>query len=265
MVKKLFRHECFALGRVLVFVQGILLAVALSTRVIQFFEFDHFVYDIIFGFAVVVLVLANMVNLVAPLVMGVVRYYKNLFTAEGYLSFTLPVTPAQHILVKLLASLVFGLLAVFTSLISVAIATAGDVFVEIVWAARYLLRELHTVTTGHIVLYVIEWTVLFTVTFVSQLLFYYGCISIGQLSRKNRILTAVGVYFAHYAIMQVLGTIFTIVLGLIGEHVDYVPTAQETLALIHVVSCGSIVWVLTLGAAYFLISHTIIRKRLNLE
>ncbi len=269
MVKKLFKHECFALGRVLLLVQGILLAVALSTRVIQFFEADHFAYNMVLVLAVIVLVIANLVNLMAPLVMGVVRYYKNLFTAEGYLSFTLPVTPAQHLFVKLSATLVFQLLAVCVSLVSVVIATAGEVLSEIGLAVQYLLNHLNIVAQGHTVLFVIEWIVLCAVVFLSQLLLYYGCISIGQLSRKkNRVLAAVGVYFGYYVIVQIISTVFTIVMGIISDNMeiaDYVSTAQETIAAIHIGLCGLIVWTLIVSAVYFLISHTIMRKKLNLE
>lgn len=268
MVKKLFKHECFALGRVLWFVQGILLAAALSTRVIQFFEADHFAYDIVLVLAVIVLVVANAVNLMAPLVMGVVRYYKNLFTAEGYLSFTLPVTPAQHLFVKLSATLVFQLLAVCVSLVSVVIATAGEVLSEIGLAVQYLLNQLNIVAEGHTVLFVIELIVLCVVAFLSQLLLYYGCISIGQLSRKNRVLAAVGVYFGYYVIVQIISTVFTIVMGIIGDNMeiaDYVPTAREIIAAIHIGLCGLIVWTVIVSTVYFLISHTIMRRKLNLE
>lgn len=268
MVKKLFRHECFALGRVLLLVQGILLAVALSTRVLQFFETDHFAYDIVFTLAVIVLVMANVVNLVAPLVMGVLRYYKNLFTAEGYLTFTLPVTPAQHLFVKLFSALVFQLLAVCISLVSMVIATAGEVLSEIGLAAQYLLNQLNMVADGHVVLFVIELIVLGVVVFLSQLLLYYGCISLGQLSRKNRTLAAVGVYFAHYVIVQILSTVFSTAIGSAGENMEiaeYFSTAQEIIAIIHIGLCGLIVWTLLVSTVYFLISHTIMRKKLNLE
>lgn len=268
MVKKLFKHELFALGRVLLLVQGILLVIALLTRALQFFEMDHFAYDIVLVFTIIFLVIGNVVNLIAPLIMGMVRYYKHLFTAEGYLSFTLPITPAQHILTKLSATLVFQVTAVFASLLSVVIATAGEVLGEIWLAIDYLLNQLNTVAEGHVVVFAMELLALCVVVFLSELLLYYGCISIGQLFRKNRVLAAVGVYFAYYVVMQILSTVFTVVMGIVGsnmEGTDYIPTAQEIIAAIHIGLCGLIVWTLIVSAVYFLISHTIIRKKLNLE
>lgn len=268
MVGKLFRHECMALGRVLPLVQGILLVIALFTRILQFFETDHFAYGIFLTLAIVFLVIANVANLVAPLIMGVTRYYKNLFTAEGYLSFTLPITPAQHILTKLSATLVFQIAAVCTSLLSVVIATAGEVLGEIGLAAQYLFGHLNTLAEGHTALFVIELIMLSMVVFLSQLLLYYGCISIGQLSRKNRVLAAVGVYFAYYVIMQIISTVFTVVVSMFGSEtdiVDYSVTSHEVIAAIHIALCGMIVWTLIVSAVYFLVSHTIIRKKLNLE
>ncbi len=268
MVKKLFKHEFFALGRVLFLVQGILLVISAFARMLQFFESDQIAYDIIFGFTVFFLVIANVVNLAVPLIMGVVRYYKNLFTAEGYLSFTLPITPAQHLLVKLFATLVFQIFAVCVSILSVVIATAGEVLREIWLAAQYLLNQLNAVAEGHVVLFAMELLVLCVVVFLSELLLYYGCISIGQLFRKNRVLAAVGVYFAYYVILQIISTVFTVVIGIVGSNVDaaeYIPTVQEVVAAIHVGLCGLIVWTLIVSTVYFLISHTIMRKKLNLE
>ena len=83
MVRKLLKHELFALSRVLFITQGIVLVAAAFLRVLQIFESDHFVYDIVFFFACLLYGATVLVNLVAPVVMAVVRYYRNLFTAEG--------------------------------------------------------------------------------------------------------------------------------------------------------------------------------------
>ena len=45
---------------------------------------------------------------VLSVVVVVVRFYQNLISDEGYLSFTLPVTAAQHIAAKLAAGILFA-------------------------------------------------------------------------------------------------------------------------------------------------------------
>lgn len=266
MVKKLFKHECLALGRVLWIIQLILPIVAVFTRVLQLFESDNVVYDIIFVFGILTFVVANLVNLAAPVIMAVVRYYKNLFTAEGYLTFALPVSPTQHLFVKLCAAVVFQLSACVISVLSVVIATAGDVLHEVLLAAQYLLNMLGTVCQGHLPLFIAEAVVLLFTVMLSEFLLYYACISIGQLFRKNRVLGAVGVYFAYYMIMQLISTVFMIVMSVAGSgELPVELTAEQIIAAVHIVLCGLIVWSLLMAALYFFISHTIMRKKLNLE
>lgn len=269
MVTKLFKHEVAALGRVLLPVQGILLGIAVLCRVLQLFEWDHAIYDIVFGSSVFFLVVANLVSLFMVTAMGVVRFYKNLFTAEGYLSFTLPVTPAQHIFVKFTAAFLFQVIGICVSLLSVCIATAGEVLVELLKAAHYLLNELFKVVGEHLFLYLLEIILLVSVSFICGMLLYYTCIAIGQLARKNRILAAVGVYFGYYAVSQVIGTVMSVLLSVFYELLPFEAISnfieQHPIGFVHILLCGGIILSLIMAGIYFFITHIIIRKRLNLE
>ena len=269
MVKKLCKHELFALGRVLFIMQGILLVASVFLRVLQLFESDHLVYSIVFFFAALLYGVAVMVNLTAPLVMAVVRYYRNLFTAEGYLSFTLPVTAAQHLIVKALAALIFQVIAWVVTALSLVIVMAGDVLHEVGLAAAYLFKDIPADVTGHICLWVFEFVLLLTVTFISQVFLYYGCVSIGQLSRKNRVLSATGVYFGYYVATQIVATILTVLVAVFGDRIPFDAIAEfaeaHPIAVVHIFLGGMLVLTAVFTVAYFFVSHTIIRKRLNLE
>ena len=104
MVKKLYKHEFPAWLRVLPIFFGVTLLTAAFHRVLQIFEVNSIYYDIVNVSAIVLYAVSVLVCLAAPTVFGIVRFYKNLFTGEGYLSFTLPVTAAQHIWVKTLTA-----------------------------------------------------------------------------------------------------------------------------------------------------------------
>lgn len=269
MVAKLYKHELAALARVLIPVQCILLGVSALARLLQLFESDHLVYEIVFGSSVFFLVVANLVNLVLPLVMGIVRFYRNLFTGEGYLTFTLPVTPAGHLFVKLAAAFTFAAVSLAVSLVSVGIATIGEVFGEILLAIRYLLDQLTALVGGHTTLFLLEFLVLLAAAFCCELLLFYTCICLGQLSRKNRVLAACGVYFIYYVIGQIIGTVFSVVFSLFYEQLPLdvvLAFAQKNPVLtVHLVLGILIVGSLLGAGLWFLISHTIIRKKLNLE
>ena len=95
MVKKLFKHEIKAYLRIMIPVYVCLLAVALLGRVIQFFEADTFIYSFVNGSSIFVYVVAIIACFGFSSVFSIVRFYKNLFTDEGYLTFTLPVKISQ--------------------------------------------------------------------------------------------------------------------------------------------------------------------------
>ncbi len=137
MVKKLFKHECLYYLRVLLPVYIILLAVAALGRGVQFFENDSTIYGIIQGSTIFVFVVALVAAFAAALVMGVLRYYRNMFTAEGYLTLTLPATPTQHLLVKMLTATLFQLITMVVMALAAAVIMAGDVLTEVVKAGVY--------------------------------------------------------------------------------------------------------------------------------
>lgn len=269
MVKKLYKHEFLAWLRVLPVIYGILLCVAGLHRVIQCFENGSAIYSVIIGSATFMYVVMLLVCVAAPVVFGVQRFYKNMFTGEGYLTLTLPVTAGNHLWVKALTAVSFSLISVVVCLVSVVIISAGDVLVEICKAGAYLFELIPSQITGHLPGYLVEYICLMLVGLFESYLLFYSCICIGQLFRKNRVLAAVGVYFGFYVITQMLSTAlgigFTVLeeRGLFTNIYHYMATNPcET---VHIVLCGSVVLEGLLTLMFFLICHHILKKKLNLE
>lgn len=269
MVRKLFKHEFLAWLRVMPIIYGITLAVAAIHRAIQIFENDSVYYGLIIGSASVVYVIALVVCIASATVFGIQRFYKNLFTGEGYLTHTLPVTPASHLWVKVLTAVSFDTASVLVCLLSGMIVSAGEVFAEVCKAAGYLLGKIPQEIAGHVAGYVAEYILLILVAMFNSHLLFYLCICVGQLFRKNRVLAAVGVYFGLYIIAQVLSTVMMVVFVILGEAgiwdgaLELV--AQYPKTSVHVFLCGFTVLTALLTLVYYWICHHIIRKRLNLE
>ncbi|MGN0453008.1 MAG: hypothetical protein ACI4GZ_04310 [Ruminococcus sp.] len=270
MVKKLFKHEIMALGRMIFPVLCAVLGAGLLTRFVVLFETDSVSYKIVIGSSVFILIAAILTSLVLAVVLSVVRYYKNLFTSEGYLSFTLPVTPANHLWVKSLVALMFVSLTALTAVVSVLIAASGEPIVEVFKALSFLWKLVtQEVQEIHLVLYIIEFLgVLIAATFY-ELFLFYTCITVGQLAKKNRIFLAVGVYFGYYVVTQVIATIFTVLFAVFGHLLPLQEIAEfidnHTVGCIHAGAVALIAFYLVLSGICFVISHSIIRKRLNIE
>ncbi|MEE0946036.1 MAG: hypothetical protein U0M42_04300 [Acutalibacteraceae bacterium] len=269
MVNKLFKHEiAYYLKRLLPF-YIILTSVAFFSRVLQIFEIDSFIYDIILGSSTVTYVVMNIAVLAAVTINAVVRYYKNLFTREGYLSFTLPVTAAQHILVKLSTAILFLFITLIDMIISFAIFTAGEVFSEVIKAVDYLYNSYSTALGAHGVFYIIEVIVLFLVYCVFGLLVYYTCITIGQLAKKNRIASAFGVYLIFYLIEQAIGTLFVILISAFSMSERWIAfteyIVENIYTFVHIGFIGTAVIFAVLSLVLYLIDSHIIIKKFNLE
>lgn len=266
MVKKLFKHEIHALWRSMAPVWAILLGVSVLGRVIHLFEQeDSIIYNIVSGSSVFFYVVALIACLVCPFVFAVTRFYRNLFSGEGYLTFTLPVTTGQHLWVKLTVALATELVTLFAAALSVIVVTFGDLTVEIGKAIWYLFKLCVEKWGAHLPMYIVEVVIGVIVLFAVETLLFYCCICVGQQAKKNRVLAAVGVYFGIYAVNQVIGTIFVIMATFIDWEPLVLWALEHPFATVHIAFCGGILLYTLIGALYFVVSHWLMTKRLNLE
>ncbi len=273
MVKKLFKHEFLAYMRALLPMHLIMLGVAALTRFVYFFESEKTVFKIVGVSSVVALVVACVVCLVLSFVNVITRFYKNMFTHEGYLSFTLPVTTAQHIWVKVTTGVCIVFSSVFLILLAICVATAGEFTIELFRAAAYLLDTAAEEIGWQFWLYVVEFIIVFIAAVFTEILLFYSCITIGQLSNKNRIFFAIGVYFLYYFITQIIGTVFIVVFSLISYE-NWFAEMMESIGMFivehpyvsgHLFFLFMLVGIVFMGTIYYLITHTIMKKKLNLE
>lgn len=277
MVKKLFKHEIAYYLRSMLPIYGILLAIAAVGRIIQFFEADNTLYNTLNTISILTYVVGIIAVFAMTMVFTITRYYRNLFTSEGYLSFTLPVTPTQHILTKLSTAVIVHTASLIVVLISVCIITAGDVLIEVGNAIRYiidLIPERLTFTFKettvaqwqvNIWLFAAEFILLLIAAVIYQMLLFYGCITVGQMSHKNRVLAAVGVYFGYYLATQAIGTVLVIVSQFLPWEDLSLIFLDAPIGCIHSLLIGYTLLNLLIATALFFVSRFIVHRRLNLE
>lgn len=270
MVKKLFRHEIAYYFRTFGLFLPIVLAVSVVTRVFLLFDNGNILNKIaIFSSSAMLFVSCMALTILASAV-AVIRFYKNMYTAEGYLTFTLPVTNTQHILVKLLCALLCQATAVLTVIIAIVIASSGEPLSTLFGNLSLIVNELSVMLGGgNLVAFAIEGLLLLLLAAASNMLLFYTCITIGQLAKKNRILMAIGAYFIYYVASQVLSTVFTIVFTVISmttllDGIMQWVVMHFALAT-HLYFGILILFSAALSVAFFLITRGIMTKKLNLE
>ena len=144
--------------------------------------------------------------------------------------------------------------------------------VEIFKAMGYMLKEaFHTLDGFHLTLYGLELTVCTVISMAGTILFYYTCIAIGQMAKKNRVLAAFGVYFGFYVVTQIFSTFITVFIALFPDMFNNLMEDISIFADAHPYTFGHLLFITmtvisaAFTALYFFITHLIIRKKLNLE
>lgn len=269
MVKKLFKHEALAYLRVWIPMQIIVLSFSVFLAVLGLFPSDLRIYQIVYGSSIFAFVVSAIVSLVLTTIFAVTRFYKNLFTSEGYLSFTLPVTADQHLLVKLLTASAFTVGSMLVVVASVFLAFGKYLGKFLTVDLPKVFDVLTTLSGVHFGIYVTELALTGILSLFSSFLLFYFCIALGQTFRKNRVFGAIAVYFVHQFVFQILSTaasIFAVVTAgiipwsRIGEMISGHP-----LATIHIGLIGSMLLEAGLCAVYYFVTRYVMRRKLNLE
>lgn len=129
------------------------------------------------------------------------RFYKNFFTDEGYLTFTLPVKKSQLLNSKLIMSAVTILITDIILLIDIfAVILIGffdQIFTKSFWQGiSHLINELSTALGGYLFVYILELLILIVLFTILSCLFLFACITFASIiTKKAKILTAIGIYY----------------------------------------------------------------------
>lgn len=146
------------------------------------------------------------------------RFYKNFFTDEGYLTFTLPVTRGQLLNSKLTVLTVTNLMSVLVIFLNIFILLAIGVedffpdivkplFEDVLPVLRDDLKEFGAY--GWVILYLVEMLIIFLLGNVFSVLFLTCCITFGCIvAKKAKVITSIAIYYVANGIfsfaMQIL-------------------------------------------------------------
>lgn len=155
-----------------------------------------------------------------------IRFYKTCYTDQGYLTHTLPVSTQKILNVKLISSVaavLFLILAVAVSLLvianvginhilSIAIAESNGYLGDVAEARRLFFREMSIVFSEFedelgisLGMYIVYLTAYFVIAIIANVVTILGCVSLGQLYTKHRIIGAIAAFFAVQFILKILG------------------------------------------------------------
>lgn len=274
MLKKLLKHEWRGLWKIPLLLLGILLLGTLALG----FSFALPIWDedwFGFGFSLVATFLVYYA-LVIGVPMGiniylVVRYYKSMFTDEGYLTHTLPATTHQLLLSK---SIVMGAWNVISTL-----ALGGSVFIILSMLYVFQIQKEVSLTElfeefGRLFRMMIEdggfqdlggfaisAIILTLAGMVCNTMKLIGAISLGQLLRRHRILGAIGAYFGFNIITGIAEFIITIPYAVFAG-TGYMEGLYDFDSRLYLINA---VLYVAVGVGLYFMSEYLTRKQLELE
>ncbi len=226
-------------------------------------------------FVIVIAVISLFAFLFMTSIMIYVRYYKNLFSDEGYLTFTLPLKRSQVLNSKFISGLVMSLLTMFAvaieTVIGLCIAYHRDIFnkqfyneIKVVIGEISKEKAFDELITLFALILIIVVTV-----YAASLLFTFLCITIGSIiTRKNKVATAIGIYYGATVVLTFAGQIFALfgMTGLVNWG-DKIIEYDEFIFFYYLFGAFLVIifFVATISAILYAINYWLLDKKLNLS
>ena len=209
----------------------------------------------------------------------VVRFYKTCYTDQGYLTHTLPVTPHQLLNSKILTAIFTQLLMIFAIILSIFIILQVGIHHVFSFIPDYSYAELRhefSIVFADILdsfedefglrlgLYIAYLLFYCIVGVISNVITLFGCVSLGQLYAKHRIVGAIAAYFLLQFVMMIIGYITAIPMYTRMLAGTYYDNATVFGIMSPTMNMSLLTTVLLAVLMYFVNLH-MMTKKLNLE
>lgn len=231
-------------------------------------NFGPILATILSGFSYYLSILACTLGI--PLVLAI-RFYKTCYTDQGYLTHTLPVSTLELLSSKVLAG--------FLSTLWISLLISGSIYAVIVIGGLHLSSALdfnffNTMSSLYSEVYTAyaeetgkSLTALIVVSIIYYILAliggcctFFGCVSLGQLYTKHRVLGAI---LAYLVVMFITRNIITITT--FGNTFKNVMNNSDGMGFLFSTYRLTFISMIILGIGMFFVSYYMMNKKLNLE
>ena len=270
MLKKLLKYEFRSLFKIWCILSAILLAASVICGGIFSFsaEIENGALLVISIFLMMGWMFALFGYAVVSTILVAVRFYRTLFSDEGYLTFTLPVKKTHILNSKIIFGVVFQISSVIVMFISLL------AFFTLVGNASFVTSDFSDIFSNAFPQLIVfdTWSILFLLeillyyiigSFLSTLLLYFCIILACTITKKARIITAIGIYVGANSILS----FFTAILSnltlqssiLVFSDIEALQNPAHCLVTLASILLLSILCLILYVAQYYMID-----KKLNL-
>ena len=274
MLKKLFKHEWRDSWKM---VGGLNIAVLLLS-LLSYLTFSKSFMEAIEEneYLSMIFALYNMLYFAAIIALGFAtsffffyRFYKNLYTDEGYLMHTLPVKTSDLIWSKAFVTVIWivisNLVIVFSMLnyINSIMVAGGEGSVWSAFGELFAELSMADIPPAYIPMIILIVLIMLISPFYSTF-FGYTAISLGQQTKKHKILASIGIYFGLSYAIQIVTSLATLPFTEFMSKVDTM--SENTVAIYMNIIFGiSLAVIAGVTVLFYFITNKIMKTKLNLE
>lgn len=280
MFKKLFKHDLKSVIRFIVPILLVLVALTLVGaidaialgRVATSMSDDPSFLDIMlvmmtyFLLLLVIIAIGAIASVVQILVL--VNYYKSTVSDEAYLTFTLPVKPRDILISKLLNSSLWSIVMTIASAVSIGIIVMclglstidlSNIFLP---SEPSIPSEPFVLEAGMVVVLILMLLIGIAYFFNSQLLYFMSITFSSTITRKHKVLSAIGCVIGANAIYGILSNVIFTICSIIGSSAGVASNNPYTVIIVAL----SIMLAILVASSifFFLATKYMLEKKLNL-
>ncbi len=213
MLKKLLKYEYRATYKLYLILYLIVIGLAFINRLIYALDFsNNVVLSVLSGMFTLTIVLSCVGLYFATLIFILFRFYKNLFTDEGYLMFTLPVSALKLIISKIIVGMTWmlGSIVVIGGAVAIMLFNTStlDTIKELWNLLGYSVFDL---LFGGEILQFIIYIVNYIISVLSTICFIYLAVAFGQVMMpRHKIAGSILSYFIITIVTSVLSSIISV-------------------------------------------------------
>ncbi|WP_026495596.1 hypothetical protein [Butyrivibrio sp. WCD3002] len=228
MLGKLLKHEFKATWKYFLAIDAITIVLGIIAGIVGYAvagKIDDFppTLIILLTLGLVGYIFALVSASVLTTVFNVVHYYRSLYTAEGYLTFTLPATTTEILSAKMLVAVIWQVIMAL-SLATSVFFLAGSFFLygtvhgaidiqEFFGDFWYGIMEMLGIAG---VFGTLRYIVSVIMSIVFNMLIFFFSISIGQLWQKHKILGSIIAFFVTRFVMGIFSFVVNMMSGAFG-------------------------------------------------
>ncbi len=275
MLGKLIKHEFKATYKIMLLLIGILVIFGIVSYFLGTWfvglgqnDIDNEFYAALVGvsmFGTTTLIFVSFISInMIGLIYLVIRFYKTMYTQEGYLTFTLPVTVSQITNAKLISAVIWEIIMTCINILTVVVFVLG-ICTPLDVSLYEIFDELIALKLYNVAGWIIMFITTMLITPISAIATPYFCITVGQLWQKHKIIGSILAYGAFYFVNQIASTVIMIFSGYFRAIFNPNIDDDYVFSMLTKTTWVSLVYAIVVVALCILGCHLIPRKRINLD